>query len=99
MKEKIWGNSPPRDGKEQKRAMDSLSALGIGGCFREMGGETGENGSGDSKYTSRPRAEPAFSAGSTGAFPLRKRGQIANSKPGWEKNKHGGWNFYDPPSF
>lgn len=33
------------------------------------GGETGKNGSGDSKYTSRPRAEPAFSAGSTGAFP------------------------------
>ena len=32
--EKIF---PPRDGKEQKRAMDSLSALGIGGCFREMG--------------------------------------------------------------
>ena len=28
---------PPRGGKEQKRAMDSLSALGIGGCFREMG--------------------------------------------------------------
>lgn len=36
-KEKIWGEIPPRDGKEQKRAMDSLSALGIVGCFREMG--------------------------------------------------------------
>ena len=32
-----YGEIPPRDGKEQKRAMDSLSALGIGGCFREMG--------------------------------------------------------------
>ena len=92
------GKFPP--GWEGAKARDGLS-------FRPWdrwmlpgnGGETGENGPGDSKYTSRPRAEPAFSAGSTGAFPLRKRGRIANSKPGWEKNKHGGWNFYDPPSF